>query len=244
MIGSHVRSGIGPGTDRHCGNPAASFGAGTDEPGRGATDVQSMSSDRTSFLVSLSRSRLCALSLVAFSSVSLGFALIQSPAEARASSGGYTFTGGTAVERATVRKALAASAFDWSLVPAEVRIHIVPGGASQASKGQIWLGSALLDDGRRSWGVVQHEYAHQVDFFLFTPAIRATLDRALGGRAWWPAHENLRHDQYGAERFASTLAYAYWPSPQNTLIRFAHGEATAMAPPRFRRLMDGLLATG
>jgi hypothetical protein len=192
----------------------------------------------------LSHSRLCALTLVALASVLFAFALIHAPAEARASGAGYTFDGGTAAERATVRKALAASAFDWSLVPGEVAIHIVPGGSAHASKGQIWLGAGLLDDGEASWGIVQHEYAHQVDFFLFTPAIRATLDHALGGHTWWPAREGFRHDQFGAERFASTLAWSYWPSPHNTLIRFAHTESTAMPICRFRRLMDGLLAAG
>jgi hypothetical protein len=62
----------------------------------------------------------------------------------------------------------------------------------------------------------------------------------LGGKTWWPSGR-WRHDQYGSERFASTLAWSYWPSPHNTLARYAHGEATAMRPSAFRRLVSRLL---
>jgi hypothetical protein len=155
---------------------------------------------------------------------------------------GHSFDGGSEAERAVVRSALAASAFDWNRVPGHVTIHIVGRGACASSKGDIWLSSTLLARGRASWGVIQHEYAHQVDFFLLDDADRARLDRLLGGRAWWPGRPILRHDQYGAERFASTLAWAYWPSPHNSLIRFARAEATALPPARFRRLLARILA--
>lgn len=170
-----------------------------------------------------------------------GLAVPRSPIAARPAGNGYSFDGGSGVERATVRSALAASAFDWSLVPGHVTIHIVGRGRCAASKGQIWLSSSLLSLGQASWGVVQHEYAHQVDFFLLDDSERARLDRLLGGRAWWPGREVIRHNQYGAERFASTLAWSYWPSPHNSLIRFARAEATAMPPARFRRLLARLI---
>jgi hypothetical protein len=166
----------------------------------------------------------------------------RAPTAARVPGSGYSFDGGSAAERQTVRSALVASAFDWSLVPGHVTVHIVGRGGSAAGKGEIWLSSALLARGRASWGVVQHEYAHQVDFFLLDDSDRARLERLLGGRVWWPGRAVLRHDQYGAERFASTLAWSYWPSPQNSLIRHARAEATAMRPERFRRLLARLLA--
>jgi hypothetical protein len=167
---------------------------------------------------------------------------VHTPARAQPVTGGYSFAGGTARERQTVRAALAASSFDWSLVPGHVTIHFAAGvGRCRASRGQIWLDPALLAHGRASWGVVQHEYAHEVDFFLFDAGIRARLDRLLGGKAWWP-NGRWRHDQYGAERFASTLAWSFWPSPHNTLIRYAHAEATAMPPARFRRVVNAVLA--
>jgi hypothetical protein len=41
----------------------------------------------------------------------------------------------------------------------------------------------------------------------------------------------LQHNQYGCERFASTLAWAYWQSPQNCMNPAAiDGESRGMAP--------------
>jgi hypothetical protein len=189
--------------------------------------------------------QILGLAAVLAAAVFLGYALVNPPATAQAATGGYVFDGGTAGERATVRHALGASTFDWSLVPGRVTIHITRGGDSYAIRGEIWLSAKLLARGRAAWGVVQHEYAHQVDFFLFDSTVRKSLNRALGGKGWWPgrAGEQFRHSQYGAERFASTLAWAYWPSPQNTLIRYARTETTAMPPARFRRMLSDLVAS-
>src|SRR6266536_2823727 len=115
-------------------------------------------------------------------------------------------------------------------------------GGSYATKGAVWLNPALLAKGRAAWGVVQHEFAHQIDFFMFDATVRARLTKLLRAKTWWAGRPGLRHSQLGCERFASTLAWAYWPSRQNTLIRFAHAEATAMPPAKFRRLLDNLLA--
>ncbi|MGB2876164.1 MAG: hypothetical protein WBB76_11915 [Gaiellaceae bacterium] len=186
--------------------------------------------------------QICALMAVAAAAAFLGLAAFQFPTEARAARSSYSFDGGTSGERATVRRALAASAFHWEVVPGHVTIHILRRGGCGATKGQIWLSAKMLARGQASWGVVQHEYAHQVDFFLLDESVRKKLDELLGGKTWWPGLSKLRHDQYGAERFASTLAWAYWPSWHNALIRYARAEATAMAPARFRRLMTELLA--
>ena len=168
------------------------------------------------------------------------FVVARDPAGAQPVARGYSFAGGTARERETVRAALAASSFDWGRVPGHVTIHLVPGGSCYATPGQIWLGRRALVHGRAAWGLIQHEYGHEVDYFLLDARARASLDRALGGKTWWP-NGRWRLDQYGAERFASTLAWSYWTSPHNTLVRYARAESTAMRPAAFRRLVNRLL---
>ena len=51
---------------------------------------------------------------------------VASPAQA--AGGRYSFDGGSAGEQATVRDALEASAFSWSVVPGEIRVVIRRGG--------------------------------------------------------------------------------------------------------------------
>jgi hypothetical protein len=172
------------------------------------------------------------------------------PGAATAAGGSYTFDAGTAAERATVHSALEASSFDWGLVPATVTIHIQRGHASEASRGEIWIDADLLDAGRFSWGIVQHEYAHQVDFFLFDDATRAALAPVIGGSAWWAPDRaalapngRTAHGQLSSERFASTLAWAYWQSPGNSMRpRSRADESAAVAPARFRALVEHALA--
>ena len=152
--------------------------------------------------------------------------------------GNYIFDGGTAKEQHTVKAALNASAFDWSLVPEQIVIQIAPRISSEATMGAIWLDSNLLDAGIFSWGVVQHEYAHQVDFFLLDDAKRQALNTVLGGRDWCYGVSGLEHAEYGCERFASTLAWAYWPSLQNSMKPTgSKDESAAMVPAKFRQLM-------
>ncbi|MDQ3823013.1 MAG: hypothetical protein M3321_07225 [Actinomycetota bacterium] len=162
--------------------------------------------------------------------------------EAAAAGGRYTVVGATPAERTQIRAALNASAFDWSVVPAEITIHVAQGAHPHAIPGHIWLDARLLAAGRFSWAVVQHEYAHQVDFFLLDPPRRALLNAALGGLDWCGAVTGLHHAAYGCERFASTLAWAYWPSPHNVLRPESGGdEAAAMPAPKFRALLSTLL---
>jgi hypothetical protein len=168
---------------------------------------------------------------------------------AQAAGGNYGFDGGTPAEQSQVTSALKASAFNWSIVPARVTVHIVRGRSnSEAAPGEIWLDADLLDSGRFSWGVVQHEYAHQVDFFLLTDSTRGQLNALLGGKAWcyglpgMDAVASLGHAAYGCERFASTLAWAYWPSADNSMQPMTSAaESAAMAPKAFRVLMAKLV---
>jgi hypothetical protein len=158
---------------------------------------------------------------------------------AQAAGGHYAFDGGTAKQQGQVRAALNASSFDWSIVPAQITVHIAPGIASEATRGEIWLDSELVDSGTFAWGTVQHEYAHQVDFFVLTDAQRAALAPELGGNAWWQMTSTFfAHDELTSERFASTLAWAYWPSSSNTMSPDSNGpESAAVSPAKFRALL-------
>jgi hypothetical protein len=163
---------------------------------------------------------------------------------AEAAGGSYRFDGGTAYQRSQVRGALAASSFNWSRVRATITIHIQPGVTSHSTRGEIWLDADLLDSGRFGWATVQDEYAHQVDFFVLTPQMRAELQAALGAKAWCYEDGNaLGHSEQGCERFTSMVPWAYWPSKDNAYRPTSkHDESAAMAPAKFRALLERLLA--
>jgi len=168
-----------------------------------------------------------------------------SAADARG--GHYIFEGGTARQQAQVHAALQTSGFDWNVVHATVTIHLHPGTDSYATKGDIWIDTKLLASGVFAWGPIQHEYGHQVDFFLLDAAKRAELAAALGAKIW--AHDWTKagmhgpdHSTLGAERFASTLAWAYWQSDANSLRPTSkNDESAAMAPGKFRALLKQML---
>jgi hypothetical protein len=162
------------------------------------------------------------------------------PSVGRANGGRYAFAGGTPRQRSQVVRALDVSRFDWQLVPARITIHIAPGVESQATPGDIWLDANLLDAGMFAWGVVQHEYAHQVDFFLLTASARELLLRRLGGTSWC-ADTAVRRDLLGCERFAATLAWAYWPSAENCMRPV---RALAASGGQFRKLVSSLIRGG
>jgi hypothetical protein len=149
---------------------------------------------------------------------------------AHAAGGHYVLDGGTRAEQAQVRAALNASSFNWSLVTQTVVIHIGAGSSPHAVAGEIWLDSSLLDTGRFSWGVVQHEYAHQVDFAVLTDAMRERLHVLLGGASWW----NGQHSTLDCELFADAVAASYWPSADNVL-------RSVVVPERFRATVGALL---
>jgi hypothetical protein len=161
---------------------------------------------------------------------------------ALAGGGSYTFAGGTPREQAAVHSALGASSFSWSLIPRTINVHIGPYGNSYSLYGDIYLDASLLDSGRFSWGVVQHEFAHQVDFFLLDDTKRAGLNTLLGGKDWCYSVQGLKHSDYGCERFASELAWAYWPSSDNSMKpTSAKDEAGALPVVQFRALLAELI---
>ena len=164
------------------------------------------------------------------------------PGNALASGGNYTITGGTSAEQAQVHAALNASSFDWNLIPQSIQVQIESGVDSYASPGLVVLDAGLLDAGEFAWGTVQHEFGHQVDFFLLNDAKRALLEQTLGGQSWYYTIVGLAHSAYGCERFASLISWAYWPSPDNALKpRSSADEAGAMPPAGFRALLTQMI---
>ena len=165
-------------------------------------------------------------------------ALVVVPA-ALASGGNYAFDGGTKAEQSQVTAALNASAFPWGIVPGPVVIHIKRGLDSSAAPNQIWLDADLLDAGTFSWGVVQHEYAHQVDFALLGDATRAQLHALLQGTAWRGAEG---HASLDGERFADLVAWSYWVSPDNVMKpRGSQDEGGQVSPEVFRATLAAIL---
>ena len=138
---------------------------------------------------------------------------------APAAGGHYVFDGGSAEARLQVRAALDRSAFDWSLVQATITIRISDCGCAGSRPGEILLDERQLTASpfgpRYAWGIVQHEYAHQLDFFLLTPADRERVIRRFGGAAWCYEVRGLARDDYGCERLATLVAWAYWRSTAN-----------------------------
>jgi hypothetical protein len=111
--------------------------------------------------------------------------------------------------------------------------------------GIIELDTRLLQAGRFALGVIQHEYAHQVDFFLLDDAMRARPAGRLGGESWWQTSAGFAHQALTSERFASSLAWAYWPSPDNAPRPTSTAdEAGALAPADVRLLLGDVLGVG
>jgi len=156
-----------------------------------------------------------------------------------ASGGNYVFDGGSQPQQAQVTAALNASSFPWSIVPGPVVIHIQRGVASSAAPNQIWLDANLLDAGRFAWGVVQHEYAHQVDFALLDSGTRAQLHTILGGTAWSGPEG---HSALDCERFADLVSWAYWGSADNVMKPLsAQDEGGQVTPTAFRAALAAIL---
>lgn len=161
------------------------------------------------------------------------------PASAQAAGGDYVFEGASAAERSTVRAALNASSFDWDVVPKRVTVHVGRYGVSRSTPGHIWLDRGLLASGRFAWATVMDEYAHQIDFFVLDPARRALLQQRLGASAWCYEVSGLAHGAHGCERFASMVAWAYWPSKDNSYRPASPAdESAAMPAGEFRSLLS------
>ena len=166
------------------------------------------------------------------------------PAEALGGGGNYGFEGATPAERSTIRAARGASSFDWGVVTERVTIHVGRYGVSHSTRGHIWLDRGLLKSGRFAWATVMDEYAHQVDFLVLEPAQREVLQQELQASAWCYEREGVAHSENGCERFASMVAWAYWPCRQNSYSPTSPSdESAAMPAPAFRRLLSTMVGT-
>jgi hypothetical protein len=164
------------------------------------------------------------------------------PAQALAVGGMYEFDGATPAERSTVRAALNASSFDWSIVAQRVTIHVGSYGVSRSTPRHIWLDRGLLATGRFAWATVMDEYAHQVDFLVLDADRRALLQERLRASAWCYERDGVAHGANGCERFASMVAWAYWPSKDNPYApRSRADESAAMPAAAFRQLLTSLV---
>jgi hypothetical protein len=165
---------------------------------------------------------------------------------AQAAGGNYVVEGGSPEAQATVRAALDASWFDFSRISDRIIVRITHCGCTGAKPGVIVLDEDVILDtslgAKYAWGLIQHEYAHQVDFFLFQNDDRAALRRILGGKDWCYETSGLRHDDHGCERFAEVFSWAFWPTRDNVQRDDARGVAPKMKAWRFRSIVNRLLA--
>lgn len=180
------------------------------------------------------------LRLIAIAAVIVGSLSV---VEAATPAGGnYTVVGGSPFERSQVVQALDTSTFNWSRVPGPVTINIGNVGNSHSSPGEIWLDAGLLDTGTFSWGVVQMEYAQQVQFSLLNDQQRTQFIPLLSARQWCYEDPSLPPGANACERFAATLAWAYWPSPQNSMEPSGADDWSAsMEPGAFRALVASMI---
>jgi hypothetical protein len=172
----------------------------------------------------------------------LAFVSLLLPAQAFAGGGNYEFAGATPAERSTIRAALNTSSFDWGVVAQRVTIHVGPYGVSRSTPQHIWLDRGLVASGRFAWGTIMDEYAHQVDFLVLDPQHREVLQQRLRASAWCYERDGLAHSANGCERFASMVAWAYWPSKHNSYSpRSRADESAAMPAGEFRQLVSTMV---
>lgn len=174
------------------------------------------------------------------------FASLALAGTAQAAGGDYVIEGGSAEAQSTVRAALEASRFDFDRVPAQIKIRIARCGCAGARPGTIVLDEEVVLDtsfgAKYSWGLIQHEYAHQVDYFLFQDDDRAALRRVLGSKDWCYEVGTLAHDDHGCERFADVFSWAFWPNRRNVLRSDAKGFAAGVTARGARDIVNRLLA--
>jgi hypothetical protein len=91
-----------------------------------------------------------------------------------------------------------------------------------------------------AWGIVQHEYAHQVAFFVLDAHDRRRVRQWLGGSDWCYDDPSVDHDDHACERFASSLAWAYWARHRRKIMA-VH---TAVTAAEFREMLPTVLGIG
>lgn len=123
-----------------------------------------------------------------------------------------------------------------------IDVRIAPGAPTQSFPGVVVFDANVLEMGTFAWGIVQHEFAHQLDFLLLDDGDRKALRSMLGGQAWcWnDVAMDVGHGYLSCERFASTVAWSFWQSPENAL---RPGEETVVRidPVRLARALSHAL---
>ena len=104
-------------------------------------------------------------------------------------------------------------------------------GGSDAARAAV---RSALDASRFDWDLVE---AHQVDFFLLDARDRRRVRQWLGGSDWCYEDLDVDHDDHACERFASSLAWAYWPRHRRNIMA-VH---TAVTAGEFREMLPRLL---
>lgn len=100
----------------------------------------------------------------------------------------------------------------------------------------------MLDSGSFSWGVVQMEYAQQVQYTTLSAQARSQLASLLGAQQWCYDDPTLPSGANACERFAATLAWSYWPSADNSMQPSSPSDWSAsMSPKAFRTLLSQLI---
>lgn len=131
------------------------------------------------------------------------------------------FDGGTPFEQQQVTQALASWRVDTSSLPT-ITVHVVPpsdphlgngAAAGYSIPGDVWLSSYWLDFGQAGWGFVQHEFGHELDYYVLTDAQRAELMKLFGASTW--CDHSQPYTERACEWFASELSWAFWPTQTN-----------------------------
>ena len=82
------------------------------------------------------------------------------------------------------------------------------------------------------------EYAQQVQYTLLDQTMRTQLTAQLGAQQWCYENPSLPRGANACERFAATLAWAYWPNEANSMQPSGPGDwSAAMSPAGFRALL-------
>ena len=81
---------------------------------------------------------------------------------------------------------------------------------------------------------------------------KAVLEALLGGKAWCYGGNDAGYDnvegmptiQYGCERLAAMIAWAYWPNPANSMNPSALNMIPTVSPATFRAVLSAMLSPG
>jgi hypothetical protein len=124
--------------------------------------------------------------------------------------------------------------------------YVLDGGTAAERHGVV----AALEASSFDWSLVPGQTTIHIvrgaDYTLLDDELRARFLKLLGAHEWcYESVEALAHGNYGCERFASTLAWSYWQSPENSMRPTSPtDESAAVSPRRFRAALDSALRRG